>query len=73
MKRFPNCEISEDDSPQIKGKSNYFLTTLILYPNKALHYENALFDMMGFIDDYGERSDRVCHLVLDILGYFTIV
>lgn len=40
-------------------------------PERAFQYENALFDMMGFIDVDSKRCDRICHLVIDILAYFS--
>jgi hypothetical protein len=59
--------------PEYYGKAIYFLTTLAIMPERAFVYENALFDMMGFIDMESDQCDRVCHFTIDLLPYFSIL
>lgn len=56
---------------ELYAKAMYFLNVLTIIPSRAFLWENALFDYEGFGDVESERCDRVCHLVIDILAYFS--
>ena len=39
-------------------------------PEEVFRLENIFFDIHGYMEDESLRCDRICHLIIDCIGYF---
>lgn len=71
--KYPHCSFDAEDLPELRSKALYFLANLRILPERAFDFEDEFFEVQGFMDTLLPRCDRVCHLVLDLLNYFSLV